>query len=471
VTRIDAVRALEVLDSRGDPTVRVAVESDGHVGRFTVPSGASTGAHEAHERRDGGDRYRGRGVREAVAAVEGEIADAVVGRDVSDQRGLDEALCDLDGTDDLGRLGANAVLGVSGAALHAASRVAGRPLYEHVAAELAGSGGTAGADADAGDDDADAGDGTDAATPGASGGPGSIPLPMVNVLSGGQHAHGGLEIQDVLVVPVAAADYASALEAVWAVRQSVRDLIVDRGERPLVADEGGFSPSLPDATAAFELVREGIEAAGFAPGREVALAVDVAATEFYDAARGRYDLDGGDDALDAAGMVERVLGWVERYPVVSIEDPLAEDDWAAWRDLLDRAPPDLQVLGDDLLVTNGTRVERAIERGAANAVLVKPNQAGTVTRAVDAVATARRSGLNTVVSARSGETCDATIADLAVGLDAGWIKIGSLARSERLAKYNRLLEIDAETDLPLAPLEPPAGPAGTGGGSGNDAGG
>jgi enolase len=454
---IDAVSALEVLDSRGEPTVRVTVESDGRVGRFTVPSGASTGTHEAHERRDGGDRYRGLGVREAVAAVEGEIRDAVVGRAVDDQRALDEALVDLDGTASLRRLGANAVLGVSGATLRAASRAAGRPLFEHVArvapARTRGPG--AGTGVGVGETDPDPDPNPD---PGPDAAPDpTIPLPMVNVVSGGRHAHGGIEVQDVLAVPLDASDYSTALETIWSVRRAVRDLIVERGHRPLVADEGGFAPPLDDVTDAFELVCAGIEAAGLAPGEDVALAVDVAATEFYDPDRGRYGLSDDVD-LDATGMVDRVLAWVDRYPIVSVEDPLAEDDWDAWATLLDRAPPGLQVVGDDLLVTNATRLDRAIEREATTAVLVKPNQAGTITRAWDVVADAHDAGLGTIVSARSGETCDATIADLAVGLNADWIKIGSLARSERLAKYNRLLEIEAATDAPLARVEPPTGP-------------
>ena len=437
---IDAVRALEVLDSRGDPTVRVTVESAGRAGRFTVPAGASTGSHEASERRDGGDRYGGRGVREAVAAVEGEIAGAVVGRAVDDQAGLDAALRDLDGTNDLRRLGANAVLGVSGAALRTAARVAGRPLYAHVA-RLAGD-----------DESVNVNDlaRTDI----------SVPMPMINVVSGGLHAGGGVPIQDVLVVPVGAPDYPTALEWAWEVRRAVRERIVADGHRPLVADEGGFSPPSVERPAdAFELVRDGIAGAGFDPGAggDLALAVDVAATHFHDPERGAYDLGDG-DPLAPEAMVERALEWVERYPIVSVEDPLAESDWAAWARFRERAPDDLQVLGDDLLVTDPERLDRALDRGAANAVLVKPNQAGTVTRALAVCRRALAAGCNPVVSARSGETCDATIADLAVGTGAGQIKVGSLARSERLAKYNRLLAIDDATDAPLARFEAPPGP-------------
>jgi enolase len=423
--RVEGVDAWEVLDSRGDPTVRVAVEirSDGNrTGRgvFTVPSGASTGTHEAVERRDGGDRYGGRGVRGAVEAVREELAPVAVGRDAADQRGLDAALVDRDGTDDLSRLGANAVLGVSGAVARAAAAARDVPPYVHLA-DLAGRD------------------------------PGRLPLPTVNALSGGLHATGGIEIQDFLLVPVGAESYPEALETVHAVRRALRERIVADGGRPLVADEGGFAPPVASIDEAFSLLESAVLDAGHEPSREdVAFAVDVAATHFYDADAERYRLESLDRELDREGMLDLVTGWTERYPVVSVEDPLAEDDWtgvAALRERLadvgiqhqDRRR--VQVVGDDLLATNRERVERAVDEGAATAVLVKPNQAGTLTRTLDVVERAREAGLATVVSARSGETCDTTIADLAVGLDAGSIKIGSLARSERLAKYNRLLGI------------------------------
>jgi enolase len=437
--KVSSVDAWEVLDSRGDPTVRVAVEvaaesgnggGDGR-GVFTVPAGASTGAHEATERRDGGDRYAGRGVRETVAAVHDELAPVAVGRDAADQRGLDEALEDRDGTADLSRLGANAVLGVSGAVAHAAAAAREKPLYAHFA-DLAGRD------------------------------PGRLPLPMVNCLSGGLHATGGIEIQDVLVVPVGAESYPEALETVHAVRSALRDRLVADGHRPLVADEGGFAPPLESVDGAFSLLESAVRDVGHEPSREdVAFAVDVAATHFYDADDGRYRLGSLGRELDREGMLDLVTGWAERYPLVSVEDPLAEDDWegfAALRDRFSDSGRQVQVLGDDLLATNRERVERAVAEDAATAVLVKPNQAGTLTRTLDVVATAREAGLATVVSARSGETCDTTIADLAVGLDAGQIKIGSLARSERLAKYNRLLGIDRETDRGYAGGRwPPAG--------------
>ena len=409
------VRAWEVLDSRGDPTVRVAVETGTGRGVFTVPAGASTGRHEAVERRDGGSRYGGRGVREAVQNVEETLARVVVGRDVTDQAAIDAALVERDGSDDLSRLGANAVLGVSGAVAHAASATLGRPLYETLAD-----------------------------------GDGSLPTPMVNVLSGGLHAEGGLDVQDFLVLPTAAETYPDALELVWRVRTAVRDRIVADGHRPLVADEGGFAPPLDDVAAAFELLSAGVRDAGLTPGEDVHFAVDVAASHFYDGERDAYVLEHGGRSLTSEEMVAFVEEWVDRWPVVSIEDPLAEDDWDAWTALTDAVGGDVQILGDDLLVTNEARLERSISAGAANAVLVKPNQAGTVTRAIEVIDAARANDVAPVVSARSGETCDTTIADLAVARDAGQIKIGSLVRSERTAKYNRLLAIDGAPDSVLA---------------------
>ncbi|AXG09507.1 phosphopyruvate hydratase [Haloplanus rubicundus] len=426
MTEITDVDAWEVLDSRGDPTVRVRVEAGDAAGTFTVPAGASTGAHEAVERRDGGDRYGGRGVREACAAVRDELAPVVAGRSVTDQAGIDEVLVDCDGTENLSRLGANAVLGVSGAVAHAAADATDRPLYAVLAPDA---------------------------------GPGDLPMPMINVLSGGLHAAADLPIQDFLAVPVGAETYPEALETVWAVRRAAGNRIsADRrsaGNRspsgdgdgdhpPPVADEGGFVPSVADADAAFELLVDAIRGAGYAPGDEVAIAVDVAATHFYDADRDRYALAG--ERLDRAAMVDRVAGWIDAHPICSVEDPLAEDDWDGWERLADRVGDRVQLLGDDLLATNADRLARARGAGAANAALIKPNQAGTITRTRRVLEAAQDAGWAPVVSARSGETCDATIADLAIGLDAGQIKIGSLARSERLAKYNRLLGIARASD-------------------------
>jgi enolase len=408
MTTIDAVDAWEVLDSRGAPTVRARVEAGTASGTFTVPAGASTGTHEAVERRDGGDRYGGLGVREAVAAVRDELAPAVEGREVTDQAGVDAALVAADGTDDLSRCGGNAVLAVSGAVAHAAADATDRPLYASLAPD---------------------------------GGPGRLPTPMVNVLSGGLHADAGPAIQDVLAVPTGAATYPEALETGWDVRRAAGNRLGDGDHPPPVADEGGFVPDVPDAEAAFDCLVAAIEDAGFAPGEDVALAVDVAATHLHDGEG--YTLRDG--RVDADGMVDRVERWVDSYPLVSVEDPLAEDDWEGWARLADRVGG-VQLLGDDLLATNPERLDRAIETGAGNAALIKPNQAGTLTRTRRVVERAKDAGWEPVVSARSGETCDATIADLAVALDAGQIKVGSLARSERLAKYNRLLEIGRAHD-------------------------
>jgi enolase len=414
MTTVDGLDAWEVLDSRGAPTVRVRVDAGAATGTFTVPSGASTGTHEAVERRDGGTRYGGKGVRGAVAAVEDTLAPAIVGRDVTAQRDIDAALVETDGTENLSRLGANSVLGVSGAVATAASAVLGVPLYEYLAPET----------------------------------PGRLPLPMVNVLSGGLHAAGGVEIQDFLVVPVGAGSYPEAVEMAWTVRNGVRECLIEAGQRPLVADEGGFAPPLGDVDEAFSLLSRGAATGGLEPGVDVRFAVDIAATHFYE--DGEYRLDSLGRRLDRDGMIDFVVGLVDDYPVVSVEDPLVEDDWEGWDRLVDRVGDDVQLLGDDLLATNEGRLSRAISSGVANAVLVKPNQAGTVSRAVDVAKRARTDGWGRVVSARSGETCDTTIADLAVGLDAGQIKIGSLARSERLAKYNRLLAIHREHDGALA---------------------
>lgn len=419
MSSIDAVSAREVLDSRGEPTVRVVVESDGCEGTFTVPAGASTGEHEAHERRDGGTRYRGRGVRGAVRAVNGTIAPHVIGRDVREQQSLDSALVELDGTENLTNLGANAVLGVSGAVLRAASRITNQPLFQYVSE-------------------------SDSHT---------LPMPMINVVSGGLHAAGGIDVQDVMVVPTGAETFADAVEVAWEIRQTVGDLIRRNGERPLVADEGGFAPSLDTVEEAFELVCTAIEEGGFGVGREVAIAVDVAATHFYDPQSERYTPTSLDGSVHPGELIEWIHGWVDSYPIVSLEDPLAENAWSQWIQLSESIDDGVQIVGDDLLVTDGERVTRAIETGVADAVLIKPNQAGTMTRTFNVLDTAHSAGFNTVVSARSGESCDSTIADIAIGRDAGQIKIGSLSRSERLAKYNRLLGVAEQHDYPFADFD------------------
>ncbi len=418
MTTIEAVDAWEVLDSRGNPTVRARVHTNDESGTFTVPAGASTGSHEAVELRDGGDRFGGMGVSKAVRAVTEELEPVAVGRDVTEQAAIDEALVAADGTENLSTLGANAVLAVSGAVARTAAAVRGEPLYESLAPN----------------------------------GPGELPRPMVNILSGGLHAHGGVEIQDFLVIPMGAETYGDAIETVWDVRRAVRDRIADTGVRPLVADEGGFSPPMDGISDAFELLEAGIADAGYEPSvDDVAFAVDVAATHFYDDETERYHLETEGATLDRDGMIEQLLEWVDTYPIVSLEDPLFEDDWEGWKQFGDRLD-DVQLLGDDFLVTDRGRLDRAIDADAANAVLVKMNQAGTITRTADVIERAQEAGFSTVVSARSGETCDSTMADLAMAYGAGQLKVGSLARSERLAKYNRLFEVATELDPTLAEL-------------------
>ena len=413
MTELTAVDAWEVLDSRGNPTVRVEVAAGDATGRFTVPAGASTGSHEALELRDGGSRYRGRGVRTAVEHVHRELAPAVVGELVTDQRAIDDRLTSVDGTADLSRLGANAVLGVSGAVAHAASEVRDVPLFRLFV----------------------------------DGVPPAMPVPLINIISGGLHAPGGLAFQDFMVVPHGSNCFASAIELAWEIRMVVRDRLVSAGERPLVADEGGFAPQIGDTDEACDVLLQAIEEAGATPGSDVSIAIDVAASHFFE--DGVYRPDSGTSPLDASGMIELIAGLVERYPVVAVEDALVEDDWTGWTSLLSTLPDRVAVIGDDFLVTNTERLERAVNMQAANAVLVKPNQAGTVTAAVDVIDAGARADWMRVVSARSGETCDATIADLAVGRRAECIKIGSLARSERLAKYNRLLRLEDRHELPI----------------------
>jgi enolase len=410
-TRIAGLLAWEALDSRGTPTVACEVRlAGGARGRAIVPSGASTGAHEAFERRDGGERYGGKGVRGAVAAANGELADAIAGLDANDGALLDRALAELDGTPSLERLGANAVLAVSIAAAQAAAAAGGLPLYLALA-----------------------GDGEPL-----------LPLPMVNVVSGGAHARGaGVDVQDFLVVPVGAASFAEAIEWAWRVRRATEAIARDRGHQAsLVADEGGLGLPLPSNRAGLDLLVEGIERAGLVPGDDAAVAIDVAATQLV--AGGGYRLGTEGRTLDAAALVDELEAWCDAHPVVSLEDPLSEDDWAGWTEATRRLGGRLQLLGDDLFVTDVGRLERGITERVANAVLVKPNQCGTLSRASACVALARDSGYATVVSARSGDTEDGWLADLAVGWRAGQIKVGSTTRSERTAKWNRLLQIEAE---------------------------
>lgn len=421
---LQALKARQVLDSRGRPTVEVdAIVSDGVMGRAIVPSGASTGRHEAVELRDGEPaHYAGLGVRKAVANVHDVIAPAVVGMDVDDQAAIDAALLSLDGTPNKGRLGANALLGVSMAVAHAAAAARGEELFVHLNRLWKAKA-----------------EGLDSSVPREP----SLPLPMVNMISGGLHAGRNLDIQDVLFFPIGAESYSEALETIVAMYRAVGAELAKLGaEATLVGDEGGYGPKLRDDEQALQVVTDAMLACGLQPGRDGAIALDVASTHFYDPESRTYRLTGLSKPLEADAMVEMLARWTDRYPVVSIEDGLAEDDWEGWQALTKRLGDRVQLVGDDLFVTQSARIASGVEAGAANAVLIKVNQVGTLTETLDALALSRRSGYRPVVSARSGETEDTTIADLAVGTAAGQIKIGSVVRSERLAKYNRLLRIE-----------------------------
>ncbi|MGI9385122.1 MAG: phosphopyruvate hydratase [Methyloligellaceae bacterium] len=409
MTTITEIVGREILDSRGNPTVEVdVVLEDGSMGRAGVPSGASTGAHEAHELRDGGERYLGKGVEQAVAAVNGEIFDALQGLEAEDQRRIDHVLCDLDGTDNKARLGANAILGVSLAVAHAAAQASGLGVYRYVG-------------------------GTDAHI---------LPVPMMNIVNGGAHADNPIDLQEFMIMPVAAESFREALRMGTEVFHTLKKALVDAGHNTNVGDEGGFAPNLASADAALEFVMTAIEAAGYKPGEEIYLALDAAATEFYK--DGKYELAGEGKTLDAAGMVAYYADLVARYPIISIEDGMAEDDWDGWKALTDAIGGTCQLVGDDLFVTNVTRLAEGISKGVANSILVKVNQIGSLSETLDTVQMAQHASYTAVISHRSGETEDATIADLAVATNAGQIKTGSLARSERLAKYNQLLRIEEE---------------------------
>jgi enolase len=411
VSSIERVRGRQILDSRGFPTVEVEVTLvSGARGRAAVPSGKSTGAHEAVERRDGGDDWDGKGVTGPVEAVNGEIADVLAGWDALDQRGIDLQLVTLDGTDNKGRLGANAVLGVSLAVARAGADELDIPLYRHVG-------------------------GTNAHV---------LPMPMLNVLNGGAHAPNNLDVQEFMLVPVGAASYAEGLR--WGVEtyHALAGLLHDRGLSTAVGDEGGFAPDLGSNEDGVRVLVEAIEGAGYVPGEQVAIALDVAATEFYDAGAGTYALAGEGRTLGSDELAGWLVDLTERYPVVSIEDGMAEDDWDGWATLTRAAGGRVQLVGDDLFVTAVARLERGIEARIGNAILVKPNQVGTLTETLDTVGLAIRSGYGAVMSHRSGETEDTTISDLAVATNCGQIKTGAPARSERVAKYNQLLRIEQE---------------------------
>lgn len=411
MTAITDIFGREILDSRGNPTIEVdVVLEDGSMGRAGVPSGASTGAHEAHELRDGGDRYMGKGVQKAVDAVNVEIFDALQGMEAEDQKRIDNVMIELDGTENKSRLGANSILGVSLAVAKAAAEASGLPLYRYV-------GGTSSQ---------------------------VLPVPMMNIINGGEHADNPIDIQEFMIMPVSAATITEAVRMGAEVFHTLKKALSDEGLSTSVGDEGGFAPNLASTDAALGFVMKAIEAAGYKPGEDIYLALDSASTEFYE--NDKYEMRGEGVTRDASDMVSFYADLVSRFPIISIEDGMAEDDWDGWKALTDALGDKCQLVGDDLFVTNTTRLADGIQKGVANSILVKVNQIGTLSETLNAVEMAHRAGYTAVMSHRSGETEDATIADLAVATNCGQIKTGSLARSDRLAKYNQLMRIDEELD-------------------------
>ena len=404
---IEAIHAREILDSRGNPTVEVEVVlEDGSSARAGVPSGASTGAFEAVELRDGGKRYLGKGVEKAVNYVNDELAPAICGFDAQDQRLVDQEMLDLDGTKNKGRLGANAILGVSLATARAAAESADLSFFRYIGGPTAH----------------------------------TLPVPMMNILNGGAHADTNVDIQEFMVAPIGADSFKESLRWGAEIYHSLKSVLKKRGLATSIGDEGGFAPNLESNRAALDLILEAVEAAGFKPGKEIALAMDVAATEFHDG--GKYSFEGSKRSSDE--MIAYYAELVSSYPIVSIEDPLDEDDWDGWAKMTAQLGSKIQIVGDDLFVTNPERLAKGISLNTANALLVKVNQIGTLTETIDAVSLAHRSGYRSMMSHRSGETEDTTIADLAVALECGQIKTGAPARSERVAKYNQLLRIEEE---------------------------
>ena len=402
------IHAREILDSRGMPTVEVDVELEsGAMGRAGVPSGASTGAHEAMELRDGDEkRYGGKGVLQAVESVNGELLDALSGIEADDQLMVDRLMIDLDGTENKGRLGANAILGVSLAVAKAAADEAGLPLYRYVG----------GASAD------------------------TLPVPMMNIVNGGEHADNPIDIQEFMIMPVAAATISDAVRAGSEVFQALKAGLKKEGHSTNVGDEGGFAPNLASADEALSFIMQAIESADYKPGEDVMLALDAASSEFY--VDGKYELKGEGKSLDVDGMIAYYQDLVVRYPIVSIEDGMAEDDWDGWKALTEALGEKVQLVGDDIFVTNPARLAEGIKHGVANSILVKVNQIGTLSETLEALSVAHKAGYTAVMSHRSGETEDSTIADLAVATNCGQIKTGSLSRSDRIAKYNQLIRLE-----------------------------
>ena len=406
---ITAIHGREILDSRGNPTVEVDVQlEDGTVGRAAVPSGASTGAHEACELRDTTDktRYLGRGVLQAVENVNGEIADALMDMDAYDQAVIDQIMLDLDGTPNKARLGANAILAVSLATAHAASASCGLPLFRYL--------GGVGANC--------------------------LPVPMMNIINGGAHANNGIDIQEFMVMPLGFDCFSDALRAGTEIFHNLKKVLAAKGMSTAVGDEGGFAPDLKSNEEALQVIMQAIESAGYQAGEQVQIALDCAATEFFDSKTGIYTIDG--TKMNSDGMVELLDLWASKYPICSIEDGCSEDDWDGWKKLTDKLGVQLQLVGDDLFVTNVSRLSQGIDKGIANSILVKVNQIGTLTETIQAVQLAYRNGYTAVMSHRSGETEDTTIADLAVALRTGQIKTGSASRTDRICKYNQLLRIE-----------------------------
>ncbi|MBN8241070.1 phosphopyruvate hydratase [Marinobacter hydrocarbonoclasticus] len=412
MTKIANIKAREVLDSRGNPTVEAdVILEDGTLGRACAPSGASTGSREALELRDGdASRYLGKGVRKAVETINGRIRDALLGKDAADQRSLDQIMIDLDGTENKANLGANAILAVSLAAAKAAAISLGKPLYEHIA-DVNGTSGKF-----------------------------SMPVPMMNILNGGEHADNNVDIQEFMVQPVSVNSFGEALRVGAEIFHSLKKVLKAQGLNTAVGDEGGFAPNLPSNEAALAAIKEAVEKAGYELGKDVTLALDCASSEFYK--DGQYQLSGEGKSFDSEGFADYLSGLCDRYPIVSIEDGMDESDWDGWKVLTDKLGSKVQLVGDDLFVTNTKILKQGIEKGIGNSILIKFNQIGSLTETLDAIKMAQDAGYTAVISHRSGETEDTTIADLAVATCAGQIKTGSLCRSDRVAKYNQLLRIE-----------------------------
>ena len=410
MSKITSISAREILDSRGNPTIEADVRLDsGVTGRAAVPSGASTGEHEAVELRDGDKaRYQGKGVLKAVENVNGEIQSILIGVEASEQRAIDEKLIALDGTENKARLGANATLAVSMAVAHAAAIDEGLPLYRYLGGDIAN----------------------------------TLPVPMMNIINGGSHADNSVDLQEFMIIPAGAPSFSEALRYGTEVFHSLKSVLSQRGLNTAVGDEGGFAPDLSSNEEAIGVILESIEKAGYRPGEDIYLGIDAASSEFF--SDGKYDLKGEGRVLDAAGMKSLLADWVNRYPIVSIEDGMDENDWAGWQQLTSEIGNQCQLVGDDLFVTNTKMLQRGIAEKTANAILIKVNQIGTLSETLDAIKMAQQANFGVIVSHRSGETEDTTIADLSVATSAGQIKTGSLSRSDRIAKYNQLLRIEEE---------------------------